>query len=355
MEYEILGPAPRALRLQTFGEGLINRLRRPTTKNVCLAVAYLHRGAIEPIGRYLKAILRRGGSVSIIVGIQNSSERALRDLARIIGSDNLSLYWQRGQGTFHPKFYLLADENDLDIANTMDVFIGSSNLTGAGFTYNLEMNVHFKLSRLSDATEMAMWSTKWRQLKRLPSIHQYSEILIDQLKERGAFRQSQSTTNLDDLFPLSSVTPMPIIVSTTTTYVQTLLPNDFPSSGESDAIIPRAARNANPQFWGWQTRFHRSPGGHLQRLFPNTQIHFASRRINTSSRIYEVESVANFRLSCAAVRSVLPTDHAGFLFTLQIANRTCILGFFAPDDQDFQDFYLATQQLNNSTKRWGYV
>ena len=55
------------------------------------------------------------------------------------------------------------------------------------------------------------------------------------------------------------------------------------------------------------------------------------------------------------VRSVLPGDHDGFLFTIQIANRTYILRFFVPHDEDYQDFYSATQQLNNSTKRWGYV
>lgn len=355
MQFEILGPAPRTLGLLSFGEALINVLSDPDTRSVCVAVAYIHSGAIEIIGQHFSNILQRGGTVSAVVGIQNSSARAVRDLASIIGADNLSLYWQKGRGNFHPKIYIAANQTDLDSADKMNIFVGSSNLTGAGLEYNLEMNVHLQLCGPDDAAEMNQWKSRWSLLKGLPGIHSYSEALVNQLAQRGAFRPSRPGPNLEDLLPTATTTPMPIITLITATYIQTLVPNDFPPAGESDAIIPRAARNANPQFWGWRRRFRLSPGGHPQRHFPNTQIQFGSQVITTSCRLYEVESVANFRLSCTAVRSLLPASHEDYILTLRIENNNCQMRFLSPDDEDYHDFFLATQPLTNSRKRWGYL
>lgn len=355
MRFNMLGPAPRILGLHSFGETFINVLDGADTRSVCLAVAYIHSGAVETVGQRLANVLRHGGNVEAVAGIQNSSARALRDFARIIGANNLSLYWQKGQGKFHPKLYIVANHTELGSATKMNIFVGSSNLTGAGLEYNLEMNVHIELSDPEDSVEMREWEARWALLRRLPGIHPYSDPLIKKLAERGAFSPSRPSLNLEDLLP-TPVTQMPVITSITTTYVQTLLPNDFPETGESDAIIPRAARNANPQFWGWPNRFRLSPGGHPQRIFPNTRIQFGSQVIRASCRLYEVESVANFRLSCTAVRTLLPYNHEGYILTFQkIGDDDCQIRFLSPDDDDYQDFFLATCPLTNSPKRWGYV
>jgi HKD family nuclease len=351
MEYEIIGPAPTSVRLQPFGQVLDGILIQ--AKYVSLAVAYLHYGAIDVVGRHLSQVLQRDGQVDVLVGIRNSSGRALRSLAAIIGASNLSLYWQRGQGNFHPKLYLLANDTNLDMAAQLDVFVGSSNLTGAGLKHNLEINVHFKLTRPTDSHEITEWKNRWTRIRSLPSIRPYSDQLISNLERRGAFRQSQAEANLDDLFPVSPTTTT--IDITSTTYVQTLQPNDFPNSGESDAIVPRAAREANEAFWGWPGLFRRSPGGHKQRLFANTSLRYRSREVATSCRLYEVESVANFRLSCSAVRALLPTRHDNYLFTMQIDGNSCAIRFLSPNDPDYSDYYASTRPLTNSPKRWGYI
>lgn len=351
MEYEIIGPAPTSVRLQPFGQVLDGVLVQ--AKYVSLAVAYLHYGAIDVVGRHLSQVLQRNGQTDVVIGIRNSSGRALRRLAAIIGTSNLSLYWQRGQGNFHPKLYLLANDSDLDTAAQLDVFVGSSNLTGAGLKHNLEINVHFKLTRPTDSPEIAEWKNRWTRIRNLPGIRPYSEQLISDLERRGAFRQSPAEANLDDLFPVSRATSVIDIASTT--YVQTLQPNDFPNSGESDAIIPRAAREANEAFWGWPRLFRRSPGGHKQRVFSNTSLQYGSREVSTSCRLYEVESVANFRLSCSAVRSLLPPRHDNYLFTIQIEGNSCAIRFLPPNDADYSDYYASTRPLTNSPKRWGYI
>jgi len=351
MEYEIIGPAPTSVRLQPFGRVLDGVLVQ--AKYVSLAVAYLHHGAIDVVGRRLSQVLERDGHADVVVGIRNSSGRALRSLAAIIGTSNLSLYWQREQGNFHPKLYLIANDTDLDTAARLDVFVGSSNLTGAGLKHNLEINVHFKLARPTDSHEIAEWKSRWTRIRNLPGIHPYSDQLISNLERRGAFRRSRREADLDDLFPVS---PTPLAMdSTGTTYVQTLQPNDFPNSGESDAIIPRAAREANKAFWGWPNLFRRSPGGHKQRVFSSTNLWYRSREVPTSCRLYEVESVANFRLSCAAVRRLLPTRHDNYLFVLQIEGNSCAIRFFSPNDPDYPDYYASTRPLTNSPKRWGYI
>ena len=351
MEYEIVGPAPNSLGLQPFGQVLQGAMAH--AKYVSLAVAYLHSGAIDVVGRHLSRVLQHDGRTDVVVGIQNSSGRALRGLAAIIGASNLSVYWQRGQGNFHPKLYLVANDTNLDTASQLDVFVGSSNLTGAGLKYNLEINVHFKLTRPADSREMTDWKSRWTRIRSLPGIHPYSDQLITDLEQRGAFNQSRAATNLEDLFPASSITAA--IASAGITYVQTLQPNDFPASGESDAIIPRAARRANEAFWGWPGVFRRSLGGHKQRLFPNTRLRYGTRDVETSCRLYEVDSVSNFRLSCSAVRSLLPTTHDNYLFTMQIEGDGCAIRFLSPDDPDYSDYYASTRPLTNSSKRWGYI
>lgn len=351
MEYEIIGPAPTSVRLQPFGQVLDGVLIQ--AKYVSLAVAYLHYGAIDIIGRHLSQILQQDGQADVVIGIRNSSSRALRSLAAIIGVSNMSLYWQRGQGNFHPKLYLLANNTNLDTATQLDVFVGSSNLTGAGLKHNLEINVHLKFNRPSDSNQITEWKNRWARIRNLPGIRPYSEQLISNLERRGAFRQSQTEANLDDLFPASATTTE--IDLNSTTYVQTLQPNDFPNSGESDAIIPRAARKANVDFWGWPDLFLRSPGGHRQRVFSNTLLRYRSREVSTSSRLYEVESVANFRLSCSAARSLLPSRHDNYLFTMQIEGNSCTIRFLSPSDSDYSDYYASTRPLSNSPKRWGYI
>ena len=94
MEYEIIGPAPTSVRLQPFGQVLDGILIQ--AMYVSLAVAYLHYGAIDVVGRHLSQVLQRDGQVDVLVGIRNSSGRALRSLAAIIGASNLSLYCQAG-------------------------------------------------------------------------------------------------------------------------------------------------------------------------------------------------------------------------------------------------------------------
>lgn len=351
MEYEIVGPAPASLGLQPFGQVLKGAMTQ--AKYVSLAVAYLHGGAIDIVGRHLSRVLQRDGRADVVVGIQNSSGRALRGLAAIIGASNLSVYWQRGQGNFHPKLYLIANDANLDTASQLDVFVGSSNLTGAGLEHNLEINVHFKLTRPTDSREMTEWENQWTRIRNLPGIHPYSNQLIDDLEQRGAFNQSRSVTNLEDLFPASLATVA--IALDGTTYVQTLQPNDFPVSGESDAIIPRAARRANEVFWRWPDAFRRSPGGHEQRLFPNTRLRYGTHDVATSCRLYEVDSVSNFRLSCSAVRNLLPARHDNYLFTMQIEGENCSIRFLSPDDPDYSDYYASTRPLTNSSKRWGYI
>jgi hypothetical protein len=116
----------------------------------------------------------------------------------------------------------------------MDVFLGSSNLTGAGLKHNLEINVHFKLTRPNDSHEITEWKNRWTRIRDLPGIHPYSDQLISDLERRGAFRQSRIESNLDDLFP-----PSPVAMAidlTSTTYVQTLQPNDFPNSGNQTLL-----------------------------------------------------------------------------------------------------------------------
>jgi hypothetical protein len=235
----------------------------------------------------------------------------------------------------------------------LDVFVGSSNLTGAGLEHNLEINVHFKMTKPSDSLEIIKWKSYWSKIRGLPGVHPYSDKLVSELEKRGVFKQVRNMINLNDLFPANDTSLYPIV--TGTIYVQTLQPNDFPATGESDAIVPRAARRVNEAFWGWDKLFNTSPGGHKQRLFPNTTLRYNGGEVKTNCRLYEVDSVSNFRLTCPAVRSLLPIDHHDYLFTVQIQGKNCDIRFISPNDPDYWDYYASTRPLGNSDKRWGYI
>ncbi|HDM8144624.1 TPA: hypothetical protein P0E33_003448 [Vibrio harveyi] len=125
-------------------------------------------------------------------------------------------------------------------------------------------------------------------------------------------------------------------------------PGTLPRSPE--IFIPLAARNANPDFWGWPDRFSEDPekGNKFDRL--NVPALLNGRTISINMMTWPDKS--DFRLRCQNIREVasvgdilvITSSYAGY--EVRIVNSL---------DTEFQKLLaFCSNPVRNSEKRWGY-
>jgi HKD family nuclease len=110
-----------------------------SNSKVDIAVAFLKSSGLDLIEKELKAALRRGVKINLIVGLDFgfSEYEALKKLLELFEKyKNANLYFAQGSGgVFHPKLYLFSNK----IAAT--IIAGSPNFTKGGFSENIECSL----------------------------------------------------------------------------------------------------------------------------------------------------------------------------------------------------------------------
>ncbi|MEM2110740.1 MAG: phospholipase D-like domain-containing protein [Candidatus Bathyarchaeia archaeon] len=103
-----------------------------------VAVAFLSIDGYQELANTLRNVLSRGRHVKFIVGISRYHSTDWEALEKLLHLSkvfpNLEVKYYNNEG-FHPKIFIFKDDNSLK------VIVGSSNLTSAGLTKNVEANV----------------------------------------------------------------------------------------------------------------------------------------------------------------------------------------------------------------------
>jgi HKD family nuclease len=119
-----------------FGKALIGSIESGEWKRIEIAVAWVRRSGTKHVKPCLSNFLSAGGIAKFTVGIdiENTSKEGLEDLLGLqdIGDSESYIYHNEANATFHPKVYLLQNENRTRL------IVGSNNITEAGLYVNTE-------------------------------------------------------------------------------------------------------------------------------------------------------------------------------------------------------------------------
>lgn len=129
----------------TAGSFLRSAIRDPDAGLLSVAVAWARFGGIARLAEDLRAFRDRGGSSTLIVGIDEGvATRPGLELALSLFDEVVLFHDLRGR-TFHPKLYLVEGRS------VSRLFVGSSNLTAAGLYLNFEASLQADFSLPGDA------------------------------------------------------------------------------------------------------------------------------------------------------------------------------------------------------------
>lgn len=111
----------------------------PALKEVQIAVAWVKRSGVTRVRASLEAVQARGGTVKIILGIdEGGGTKQGLELAMDV-ADEAFVFHDRSGRTFHPKIYLASGEH---IARLL---VGSHNMTAGGVYFNYEAGLLHEL------------------------------------------------------------------------------------------------------------------------------------------------------------------------------------------------------------------
>lgn len=281
------------------------------------AVAFVKRSGTKHIREPLEAFTKRGGKASISAGLDagGTSAEGLSDLIGAVEDRGRVLVFKNANSsTFHPKVYLFKNET------AAEVVVGSGNLTEGGLFTNYEasMLARLDLTKADDTTLLASivaaldeWSTPTEGL-----CYELDAALLEQLVLKGhvpdevkawgdekaaaetekptepslfgrhavpaapkapklataAPAASAATTEADEVEDdegLDVVTPPPVPgqAGTYKVFLMTLQNTDVgvgqttkgTSRRSPEIFIPLAARDYDPDFWGWPNLFTEDP------------------------------------------------------------------------------------------------
>jgi len=129
---------------------LTDLLDDPDMARLEMAVAWIKRSGLSRLQDDLVAFRQRGGSSSVIVGIDEGGATAQGLALAMELFDSVRVYHERGRGTFHPKVYLGSG------SSTARLLVGSSNVTAGGLFNNHEAALHCHLALEEDADRLLL-------------------------------------------------------------------------------------------------------------------------------------------------------------------------------------------------------
>jgi HKD family nuclease len=367
-------------------------------------VAFAKSSGVLQLAPALQTFRDRGGRVEIVVGIDEgiTTKQALELL---IQYSTVAYVFNNPASSFHSKVYLFEMPQKRSVA-----FIGSSNLTSGGLYTNYETNVglEFDLAIEADrelydrvhaaflsASDVASGNAKQLDTAVVEELVRARKV-ADETRSTGRRPSSGRTSTREPLlFPRIPVPPAPRIDPSVThliprirsvsgrraapvvdmefqswqVFMMTLGERDTrQKAGYSrDVFIPLAARDLNPEFWGWPAKFKAERG--------ETVGHYPARRINMlvrpvagqaqvieNVRLYYYDIKHEFRLNCS---KLVEGAHPGDLLVIQRSTAGTLFdgrtyefeaAVISTERSEYQTFIRdCRNQVPKSLKRWGYL
>lgn len=291
-----------------LGDFLIQGLQDQEWQFFHVAAAFVKRSGTKHIREQLKAFIERGGQAFLTAGIDSggTSAEGLSDLISAVGAQGrVYAFNNANSSTFHPKVFMFSNETAADLV------VGSGNLTEGGLFTNYEAGLRVRLDRSNEGHEalyrevraaLEVWSTPVDLLCYDLDTALLERLVADGLvpNEAAAWKEGDGGNGnnkpLDEeaLFARHPVQPAPkvtaapnlngidseedegdsdLIIETpapvppqsgqNTVFLMTLQRTDVgvgqTTAGTSrrspEIFIPLAARDADPDFWGWPNEF----------------------------------------------------------------------------------------------------
>lgn len=385
-----------------LGSLLQSRLDSGEWQHLTAAIAWVKRSGARHLDGSLRRFSASGGIAKIAVGIDSggSTVEGLDMLADAIATvgELWIVHHSNPTTTFHPKAFLFENER------AAVALIGSGNLTEGGLFTNFELGAEltFDLRKPDDVgvadsirSELCRY-----QVAGLIS-QQYSPQLREQLLERGdVVTEAQAGEKLNEAIrrvvserrpPVFGSVPIPpaprpqVVVAAPTRrrkpasarhsgpataepssaprgFVMSLQQTDAgvgqrtkgASRRSPELFVPLAARDANPDFWGWPDRFVEDTrrNGKFDRV--QVAVRLEDETVLVNMMTWPIKH--DFRLRSEQLRSA---GRVGDLLRLERAESGASFDYYAEIVRSgtvMHSSYLAicTEVVRNSKKRWGY-
>lgn len=387
-----------------LGDYLNTHLDQPGWSQFRAAVAFVKRSGVKHIQTALENFSKRA-VVSLTVGIDcgGTSLEGLQALLESVAPPNqVWIYHNENQSTFHPKVYLFKNDE------RADAIIGSGNLTEGGLFTNYEAHVAISLNLAKradravlrniedvlDSWANPMWGTaQLLSPQLLNDLAKNAYVLKEknavEIEEGPSMRRGKERNAATALFKAVSVLKPPKSfprrkseprerknkaalaglvgprverLGQVSGFVMTLQKTDVgrgrvtpgASQRSPEIFIPLAARDFDPSFWDWPNEFSPDPEkpGKMDRWGVKMRI---------GADIVEVNMMTwpdkhDFRLRCEALRSA---GNVGDILRIERADGkkdfTYYVEIIPQGTSLYKEYsYLCENTVRNSRKKWGY-
>jgi HKD family nuclease len=371
------------------------------------AIAFVKRSGTQHIFDELRGFVERGGHVRIVVGVDQhgTSIEGLSDLLDALGDQGEVWVYhdETPYVTFHPKLYLFEG------VHSAVMIVGSGNLTQGGLYLNDEASAVFSL-HLQDPADLSVLEQVKAALDGWCNAAQGTAHLLDAqfvrtlaeadyirpesqsrpegdtgaepeqeaagrlepeqvgegvLFRRGPTRRRPMRRKPRPTLPREVTRPPAVTVPSETHgmgFVMTLMRTDVgvgqttPGTARRspEIFVPLAARDAEPEFWGWPDLFTEdaaTPGKFDRR---NVPMRLAGEILSVNMMTWPVKH--DFRLRSETLRSA---GNIGDVLRIEQADEGLDYAYhveIVPKGTSEYDHYhvLCVNSVQSSRKEWGY-
>lgn len=378
-----------------LGDYLKDNLSKPWT-DFRAATAFVKRSGTRHVAPALAAFSRIGHT-EVVAGIDHrgTSAEGLQDLLDAVSPrGRVIVFHNRLPFTFHPKVYLFKSPT------VADIVIGSGNLTEGGLFTNYEAALRLPLDLTDPGQASVLQSIEhvldgWADLATGTALT-LDDTLLARLTATGLVplevlaspisgeaESGMGKAHPERADPLFSARPVPRAPPSTTRddpsvvsalalasssasdaagFVMTLQRTDVgvgqTTAGTSrrspEIFIPLAARDANPEFWGWPEGFVPDPEKPGKRDRHGVPMRLGGEIISVNMMTWPDKH--DFRLRSEALRSA---GNIGDILRMEKANPGAGYEYYAeviPKETTQHPVYLALcrHSVRNSQKTFGY-
>lgn len=386
-----------------LGEHLIKNLQHHRWTRFRGGAAFAKISGLQHLLQPLRQFAATGRQVELVIGVDHhgTSYEALEQLYNALPYGSATTYILHNEHatrpTFHPKIYCFDDDESVDLV------IGSGNLTSGGLFTNYELGLHVVLSKRDPDHrnlinqvdgQFARWldltsgATNLLDMTLLNNLRLTGLVINEKSMQRGhsaAGSPSGMGSPLRPLFgkvrvpyapppppstwpkepgnnsvpttPLRSPTPAVrgflMVLTQTDVGVGQVTANTSRRSPE--IFIPLKARDQQPDFWGWQGKFTQDMAhpGKMDRK----NVQFQMGKLLFLATIWSYPQRSEFRLRSEVLRSA---GHVGDILKIERGDDMpveYIAEVIPQGDQDYQfwrNLCIDQPDQRNSQKFFGY-
>jgi HKD family nuclease len=389
-----------------LGSFLQESFANPAWEEFRAAIAFVKYSGAKHVKKELAAFsLRARVRISVGIDAGGTSVEGLSALLEAVGDKgDIWVYHNAGNSTFHPKVYLFKN------ATTAELVVGSGNLTEGGLFTNYEASLRVCLDLHADEhaallAEVETMLDRWcgaqegicyRLDAELLKLVAEREIVLTEAQSREVEEGRAGRAKVEAeaaIFKRVSVPAAPVVPRDKasadipedvlaadevevappepaapqeghyTVFLMTLQQTDVgrgqttegTSQRSPEIFIPLAARDADPEFWGWPGLFtedHSKPG----------KMDRTTVKMRVGASIVDVNMMTwpdkhDFRLRSENIRSagnvgdILRMERAdgtgGFTYYVEVIPQNTV--------QHGTNLALCVNTVRNSVRRWGYI